>query len=109
MTMTNKMKGISCCGDCVYYDWKKHRCKRGFVVETNPENSFFDDCALPDVQPVVHGYWKEEAYMREYDPRVTCTYCGETYGVGGWTVSRFRSEMNFCPNCGAKMDLGDDT
>ena len=68
-------------------------------------HALIDTVPAEDVQPVVHGKWKEEAYMREYDPRVTCTNCGETYGVGGWTVSRFRREMKFCPNCGARMDL----
>lgn len=56
-------------------------------------------------KPAAHGYWKEEAYMRKYYTRVTCTNCGETYGVGDWTVARFRREIKFCPNCGAEMDL----
>lgn len=25
------MKGIECCGDCVYYNWKKHRCDDCFL------------------------------------------------------------------------------
>lgn len=37
---------IYCCGDCVYYDWKKHRCRRGAYVEGNNDESFYRDCPL---------------------------------------------------------------
>lgn len=46
-----EMKGITCCGDCISYDWKKHRCKLGARVENDPQNPFFDDCPLPSVEP----------------------------------------------------------
>ena len=51
-----------------------------------------------DVTPVVHGKWK---YKEEWGRLVTncCSICGQSlttvYGEG---------KMNFCPNCGAKMD-----
>ena len=35
---------IYCCGDCVHYDWKKHKCKRGAHVEGRADQSFFRDC-----------------------------------------------------------------
>ena len=47
------MKGITCCGECADYDHKKHRCKRGANLESNPQDKFYDDCPLPDVAPVV--------------------------------------------------------
>jgi hypothetical protein len=47
------MKGISYCGACADYDIKKHRCKRGAKLESNPQDKFFDDCPLPDAVPVV--------------------------------------------------------
>lgn len=37
-------KIITCCGDCVYYDWKKHKCKNGYSKEDNPQSHFYDDC-----------------------------------------------------------------
>lgn len=43
-----KMKGIRCCGDCGYYDWKKHRCPRATDKGDN-KSSFYADCPLPDV------------------------------------------------------------
>lgn len=47
------MKGITYCGACADYDIKKHRCKRGAQLESNPQDKFFDDCPLPDAVPVV--------------------------------------------------------
>ena len=45
-----------------------------------------------DVAPVVHGRWKP--YRKNLGK---CSECGE--------VVQIRS--NYCPNCGAKMDLED--
>lgn len=45
-----KMKGITCCGDCGYYNWKKHKCTRGCNDDPDSRESFYRDCPLPDVQ-----------------------------------------------------------
>lgn len=34
-------KGITYCGACADYDIKKHRCKRGAKLESNPQDKFF--------------------------------------------------------------------
>lgn len=47
--MAERMKGITCCGDCGYYNWKEHKCSRGANVEIDAKNHFYDDCPLPDV------------------------------------------------------------
>lgn len=44
------MKGIRCCGDCGYYNWKKHKCTRA-TDEGDNTSSFYADCPLPDVVP----------------------------------------------------------
>ena len=48
-----------------------------------------------DVAPVVHGrwYWAEDGHCK-------CSVCGQ-YA----TVKRLVVKTNYCPNCGAKMDL----
>lgn len=55
-----------------------------------------------DVAPVVHGRWEPcfEDWRKEIDGD-RCSACGfEHYG-------NCISNYNYCPNCGAKMDLGD--
>jgi len=47
--------------------------------------SDIDNIPAADVAPVVHGRWVD----------VTCTNCGQVDF----------SKPNYCPNCGAKMDL----
>ena len=37
---------IYCCGDCVYYDWKKHKCKRGAHEEGRADEHFYRDCPM---------------------------------------------------------------
>lgn len=51
-----------------------------------------------DVAPIKHGHWKE-VYDKDGDPffrrKFYCSVCNDwqTYG-----------ELDYCPNCGAKMD-----
>lgn len=59
--------------------------------------------AIPaaDVAPVVHGRWetvKTGSFMRH-----KCSVCGFHAGVG-----RKYNEFLHCPNCGAKMDGGEE-
>jgi len=37
---------IYCCGDCGYYNWKKHKCSRGAKDDPDPTSHFFSDCPL---------------------------------------------------------------
>ena len=37
---------IYCCGDCGYYNWKKHKCSRGAKEDPDPRNHFYRDCPL---------------------------------------------------------------
>lgn len=102
-----KMKGITCCGDCVYYNIKKHKCIRCENVE--PEDArehFYADCPLPDAEPVRHGKWipadgEDTPCCDEWE----CTACGERMV---FMYEMDKEDMNdaylYCPNCGAKMD-----
>lgn len=75
------------------------------IGEVKDAASFFNHCAnmiekLPavDAEPVRHGKWvcHEDDIMSWYE----CSLCGcEAFDVHG---------ANYCPNCGAKMDLEDD-
>ena len=62
-----------------------------------------DLCYIPvaDVQPVKHGYWKEE------EPRVLkCSVCGE-YAPMNY-LGQNCIDSRYCPWCGTKMDTEPD-
>ena len=52
MNEIREIRGITCCGDCGYYNWKKHNCSRGCKDEGLATDSFYKDCPLPKVQLV---------------------------------------------------------
>ena len=59
------------------------------------------DMPAADVAPVVHGRWiekRERDTFRGYVYHYQCSQCGRVEN---------RKEL-YCPNCGAKMDGGDD-
>ena len=51
-----------------------------------------------DAVPVVHGRWNN---MDGYKTRKVCSECG-------WDVPEYGKFYSYCPNCGAKMDRGDN-
>ena len=57
------------------------------------------DAPAADVAPVVHGRWRESGLLLE------CQSCGEIYSRLGGNAGKL---WNYCPNCGAKTDGGDD-
>ena len=100
--MSAQMKGITCCGDCVYYDWKKHRCKRCQSVETDPRKHFYDDCPLPEAAEVRAGKW-ERHYSRPgvyADLYWWCSSCGKPTSYQDAGIF-----YRYCPQCGAKMEF----
>ena len=60
-----------------------------------------------DAAPVKHGHWIDKPYPNY--PAHDIKYCREC----GWNIhkSKLRNSdlnWNYCPNCGAKMDGGDE-
>jgi hypothetical protein len=70
------MKGIDACNECAYYDIKRDFCTKGAIDGGYSSNMFFEDCPLPDVEPVKNG---------------ACLECGMDW-----------SKPNYCPRCGAR-------
>lgn len=74
----------------------------GVLVRTKQLNGFYaikkDIEAIPtaDVQEVRHGRW--------LFGRFGCRWCSEC-GECGLDTSELDAAGNYCPNCGAKMDL----
>lgn len=59
-----------------------------------------------DVEEVKHGKWIEvqkENIWNDIVPVLECSACGK-YTVG---TRGIMTKSNYCPNCGAKMDLED--
>ena len=55
-----------------------------------------------DVEEVVHGRWiKDDFLSDDVNNAEKCSQCGELIG---W----FGNLPNYCPNCGARMDGGED-
>ena len=98
---------IYCCGDCIQYNWKKHKCNLGAHVEGKPSDSFFQDCPLglheedeilPSAEPErKKGEWIDTTWKHTYK----CSECGNFLEFHG--VNAGRGDANFCPNCGADM------
>ena len=73
----------------------------------------FDECVdrvenfpAADVEEVKHGKWIEvqkENIWNDIVPVLECSACGK-YTVG---TRGIMTKSNYCPNCGAKMDLED--
>lgn len=53
-----------------------------------------------DVAPVIHGKWKCLNSTQKH----FCSECGMDFDL----YACFRKLYNYCPCCGAKMDLEDD-
>lgn len=62
--------------------------------------SMINKCPAADVEPVRHGKWIEELGMNE-----KCSVCGKHFPLLDFVGRPF--DINYCPNCGAKMDKED--
>ena len=80
------------CRTCNHYIASLKECGGGAEGEAVCQflRSAFDTV---DAEPVRHGSWKKDKYTKE------CSECKSTY----WR--REGVEWNYCPECGAKMDL----
>lgn len=65
---------------------------------------YIDQEPAADVVEVKHGKWigKQLDNFRKYE--VTCSNCG-WIGIENYDSYNEPSDFNYCPNCGAKMDL----
>ena len=84
-----EMKGITCCGECAYYNVKKHKCTR-YGVDNYVCGKFYDHRPLPNVGELKKGKWTVVTNPPGYE----CSFC----------FKRTKEQRPaFCPNCGADM------
>lgn len=55
-------------------------------------------CPRFDIKPVKHGKWIKELGINE-----KCSVCGGYFPLSDFVGRPF--DINYCPNCGAKMDF----
>ena len=60
-----------------------------------------EDIPSADVAPVLHGRWEMNS---DRPDNIICTNCDVGFDVWKHEVKDF----NYCPNCGAKMDGGNE-
>lgn len=80
-----------CCENCDNYNGAMCR-----ACDNADEMDIICDIPAADVQPVKRGKWKHVAGMNS-----KCSVCSHYFPVIEFDSRPF--DINFCPNCGAKM------
>lgn len=98
------------CKDCIHCSACMHtRTATLDPYQSRPTNKDTEECSdwlTTDIQEVKHGYWiaKELDNFRKVE--CSCSICGWS-GVENYDSYVDIHDFEFCPNCGAKMDLED--
>ncbi len=101
------------CKDCIHYDVCEARITydENFGDSTSFETKCIDFKSEGEYQKVIHAKWTNGCFYPTYKPRedkknglqtAYCTNCGITQTVNTYNG---KVQFNFCPYCGAKMDL----
>ena len=79
------------------------------LVRTGESNRFLASMSLADVPTVdavevVHGRWELHGNDDDCGCSYFCSNCHESYEEDWFYVHGQYRHLNYCPNCGAKMD-----
>mgnify|MGYP000581236893 CR=1 FL=1 len=88
------------CRENCGHDYEANKCNNCYT------SNFINYLPTADVAEVKHGKWIEvqkENIWNDIVPVLECSACGK-YTVG---TRGIMTKSNYCPNCGAKMDLED--
>lgn len=77
------------------------RCAEDMPIYYKPAIAEVINVLLMDAQEVRHGRWIYEGKKGRF-PACRCSECGNVENAD-WAV--LGDNVNYCPNCGAKMDL----
>ena len=70
-------------------------------------SQYIDIIQVADVSPVRHGRWEKAQDMRRMDGNIydyRCSLCNSFAEKG--VYNNYDRLTNYCPACGARMDLG---
>lgn len=91
-----RIKEVYCVGCNSYHGVRCRACGTGDAID------MIEDAPAADVEPVVHGRWVHEHISEGY----AWVMCSECEAVIHKILINKR--LNYCPNCGAKMDGGNE-
>lgn len=93
-----RIKEVYCVGCNSYNGVRCRACGTGDAID------IIEDAPAADVAPVVHGRWVDRIVDENevIQPWMKRYYCSECLEGGN------QSWFKFCPNCGAKMDGGEE-
>lgn len=84
-----------------HYDRKNGN--KHFINGIESVLEYAENLPAADVAPVVHARWVFETATANTLSRIKCDICG------WWTLDpSVDNSYKYCPNCGAKMDGGDN-
>lgn len=78
---------------------KEYRMKGAKQVKGNFMNYIYHAPTV-DAKPVVHGRWVNDC---------DCPHCSACLGKAAWFFRYGYYEPKYCPKCGAKMDLQEES
>ena len=89
-------KETKSCSDCIHFDvcYKIEHFGRD-LEDTSPCEQFISK----DVEPVKHGHFRRLTFSGD---TIICSECKMAYNI---FETNGAENFNFCPHCGAKMDL----
>lgn len=94
------------CKDCIHDEVCHMREICNNIEEQIKELGCIDFIARANIQEIEHGEWK--GFNSEYTlyGSYYCSVCGHGWDIG--MVIPLTTEFKYCPNCGAKMDGGNN-
>ena len=84
--------------------WKEHDFIK-LVGQERTAKTVLDALPSEDVAPVVHAHWNFHYYDSGYKASMACSACGGSMDSDAMDISHYV----YCPCCGAKMDVEEDT
>lgn len=75
--------------------------------------SEIEEAPTVDAVPVVHGRWEVVMHKQDIAYYAQCDHCGFEHACGSKGLGSLIDELepffyNYCPNCGALMDGGEE-